>query len=303
MAKYAWPLPGEGVTAEELAIAEIRTALPGVNAYSGQARKDAMLAEIVAALFNGQSVPFPTFSGDLTLPARLLFSSAVGKLVPGATSFSLRNTADNADNLLITDAGAITVRNTVSGITTLTATTLAGTLSTPAQPNVTSLGTLTGLSVSAAPTFGVGGSASVAKPAQVLFQAQGLSTSSTTPVSLTSFSLPANALAVNAQAIRLTLMGGAATQNANISVQFGGTALAATLITAGNGFIAWVHIARTGAATQIYNRSLIQGTAVVSTQGTLAITLSNAALVDVQASVSSGGTLTVDSVLLEYLAQ
>jgi len=303
MAKYAWPLPGEGVTAEELAIAEIRTALPGVNAYSGQARKDAMLAEIVAALFNGQSVPFPTFTGDFTLPARLIFSLAVGKLVPGATSFSLRNTADNADNLLITDAGAITVRSTLSGITTLTATTLAGTLSTPAQPNVTSLGTLTGLTVSAAPTFGVGGAAAVAKPAQVLFQAQGLSTSSTTPVSLTSFSLPANALAVNSQAIRLTLMGGAATQNANISVQFGGSALAATLITAGNGFIAWVHIARTGAATQIYNRSLIQGTSVVSTEGSLAITLSNAALVDVQASVTSGGTLTVDSVLLEYLAQ
>lgn len=44
-------------------------------------------------------------------------------------------------------SGAFVFDNTVSGITTLTATTLAGTLSTAAQPNVTSLGTLTSLVV------------------------------------------------------------------------------------------------------------------------------------------------------------
>ena len=43
--------------------------------------------------------------------------------------------------------GAFTFDNTVSGITTLTATTLAGTLSTAAQASVTSLGTLTGLTM------------------------------------------------------------------------------------------------------------------------------------------------------------
>lgn len=53
---YAWPLPGEGVTAEELLMAEIRAALPGVNTYSGAARRDAILAEIVRAVFNGQSL-------------------------------------------------------------------------------------------------------------------------------------------------------------------------------------------------------------------------------------------------------
>jgi len=56
MPKYSWPLPGEGVTAEELLVAEIRAALGGVSAYSTQARRDAMLAEVVAALYNGQSL-------------------------------------------------------------------------------------------------------------------------------------------------------------------------------------------------------------------------------------------------------
>lgn len=35
---------------------------------------------------------------------------ATSKIVPGATSLSLRNAADNADNLLIADAGDVTVR-------------------------------------------------------------------------------------------------------------------------------------------------------------------------------------------------
>jgi hypothetical protein len=224
MTKYSWPLPGEGVTAEELVMAEISAALPGLRTYSAQARRDAALAEIVASLYNGGGLPAPlivpgavqpdadntagrvlgtaglrwfdvraitgTFSGDLTLAARLLLTAAASKLVPGATSFShrnnadsadnlliadngdvtvrnrlllalavakiiggatslsLRNNADSADNLLVADSGAITVRSTVSGVTTLTATTLAGTLSTPAQPNVTSLGTLSSLQVS-----------------------------------------------------------------------------------------------------------------------------------------------------------
>lgn len=52
-------------------------------------------------------------SGDLTILSafRLLFGAAVSKLVPGATSFSIRNNADSADNLKVTDAGAATVRN------------------------------------------------------------------------------------------------------------------------------------------------------------------------------------------------
>lgn len=104
----------------------------------------------------GQDADFSTtvlVSGDLTAGARLVFTTAVSKIVPGATSQSLRNNADNADNILVADAGAVTFRSTVGGITTLTATTLAGTLSTAAQANVTSLGTLTGLTIAGNLTF------------------------------------------------------------------------------------------------------------------------------------------------------
>ena len=51
-------------------------------------------------------------------------------------------------------SGDVTFTGALSGITTLTATTLAGTLSTAAQPNVTSLGTLTGLTMGGALTMG-----------------------------------------------------------------------------------------------------------------------------------------------------
>src|SRR5712691_3977685 len=48
---------------------------------------------------------------DLQISGRLVFAAAASKIVPGATSISLRNNADTADNLLITDAGNATIRN------------------------------------------------------------------------------------------------------------------------------------------------------------------------------------------------
>jgi hypothetical protein len=84
----------------------------------------------------------------LSISGALTLTAAVSKLVPGATSFSIRNHADAADNLLIADSGAITVRSTISGVTTLTATSFVGAVSTAAQPAITSVGTLTALTVS-----------------------------------------------------------------------------------------------------------------------------------------------------------
>ncbi len=100
-------------------------------------------SQITAGTFGTGSYVIDT---NLT-SAKLILSTAVSLIVPGVTSLSLRNNADDADNLIITNAGAVTFRSTVGGITTLTATTLAGTLSTAAQTNVTSLGTLTALQV------------------------------------------------------------------------------------------------------------------------------------------------------------
>lgn len=77
-------------------------------------------------------------------------------VIPGATSFTFKNNANTQNNMVIADNGDVTFRATVSGITTLTATTLAGTLSTAAQANVTSLGTLTSLTVTGVVTVNTG---------------------------------------------------------------------------------------------------------------------------------------------------
>lgn len=62
----------------------------------------------------------------------------------------------------ITVTGNSTITGTLGGVTTLTATTLAGTLSTAAQPNVTSVGTLTGLTVNGATILDVQGGGAAA---------------------------------------------------------------------------------------------------------------------------------------------
>jgi len=49
------------------------------------------------------------FDNDVTMDAQLVFSAAVTQIIPGATSLSIRNTADSQDNLIITDAGAVTI--------------------------------------------------------------------------------------------------------------------------------------------------------------------------------------------------
>lgn len=55
-------------------------------------------AEVLASAFNG------------TLAAPLTLTPAASKIIPGATSFAIRNHADDADNLIITDAGNATLR-------------------------------------------------------------------------------------------------------------------------------------------------------------------------------------------------
>jgi len=47
--------------------------------------------------------------GDTTLSADVIFSQAISIIKPGATSFAIRNNADARDNLLVVDAGDVTV--------------------------------------------------------------------------------------------------------------------------------------------------------------------------------------------------
>lgn len=50
------------------------------------------------------------FWRKVVLRGPLQFTTAASQVIPGATSISLRNNANSADNLIITDAGAATVR-------------------------------------------------------------------------------------------------------------------------------------------------------------------------------------------------
>lgn len=55
-----------------------------------------------------------SFFGDgASITGTLSLATAVSKIIPGATSLSLRNHADSADNLLIADGGAITTRTSL----------------------------------------------------------------------------------------------------------------------------------------------------------------------------------------------
>lgn len=54
-----------------------------------------------------------TLTPAATLGSTLAFSTAAARILPGATSISLRNNANNADNLIVTDAGLVNLRNKI----------------------------------------------------------------------------------------------------------------------------------------------------------------------------------------------
>lgn len=92
---------------------------------------------------NGGNPTIDVTAGNLAitpavvLASSLTFSTAAGKIIPGATSISLRNNADNADNLIITDAGAVTVRSTLTASGDVV---VVGTLAAPVTQNSQSVG-------------------------------------------------------------------------------------------------------------------------------------------------------------------
>jgi hypothetical protein len=49
-------------------------------------------------------------SGGISLLGDLSILSSVSRIIPGATSFSVRNSTNVVDNLLVTDAGVVTIR-------------------------------------------------------------------------------------------------------------------------------------------------------------------------------------------------
>lgn len=102
-----------------------------------------------------QAAGLTVTTGGITVSAG---TTAVQALT--ATTGVFSSTGQFGGTLTVTTGGIAvtgnsTITGTLGGITTLTATTLAGTLSTAAQPNVTSVGTLTSLSVGAITSTGL----------------------------------------------------------------------------------------------------------------------------------------------------
>lgn len=64
----------------------------------------------------------------MTVSGAITMTATASQIVPGATSWAVRNNADSANNIIITNAGAVTFRSTVGGITTLTATSVVAAL-------------------------------------------------------------------------------------------------------------------------------------------------------------------------------
>ena len=90
-----------------------------------------LTATTLAGTLSTAAQPNVTSLGTLTslaVSGTITMTAGVSKIVPGATSWGVRNTADSADNIIITNAGAVTFRSTIGGITTLTATSLVGAL-------------------------------------------------------------------------------------------------------------------------------------------------------------------------------
>jgi len=83
-----------------------------------------------------------TFAAGIAVTGAITMATSTSQIVPGATSFSVRNTANSADNLLVSDAGAVTVRNGLT-VTAGGATITAGGLTVTAGNVAITAGALT----------------------------------------------------------------------------------------------------------------------------------------------------------------
>jgi hypothetical protein len=152
----------------------------------------------------------------------------------------------------------------------------------------------------------VGTSTTQAKPSQVLFQDLSKTTTSGVDVSLTSFSLPANSLSANGQAVRIIVGGLGPAGGALVNIRFGATTATGTFtLGANDNFWLSILVTRTGAATQVSSSSFTKNVApLAGANATFPIeTLSGAVTIDFRGNVTVGGqTLTYHTVQVEYLA-
>ena len=137
----------------------------------------------------------------------------------------------------------------------------------------------------------------------VIFQDVNKTTTSGAEVSLSSFSVPAGLLAVNGQALRVTLTALSPAGGATVTLKFGAMGLGLTM-GASHAAVFVAILTRTGAATQVMTIGQMELSGSTAGRVTPAETLANAILFDFRGNATVGGqTLTFDSMQIEYLAR
>ena len=124
-----------------------------------------------------------------------------------------------------------------------------------------------------------------------LFRIANLNTTSTSDVSLATFSLPANTLQDDGAQIRIVAVVRAATQNCVFHSKFGATDIGNRTVLLNTAIVLEDVVVRTSVNTQ---RAAAVGAANASVAP--AELLSGAVTLDFRGSVTAGGTLTIDSV-------
>lgn len=136
---------------------------------------------------------------------------------------------------------------------------------------------------------------------KVIAQTGGLNTVATSDTSIASVALQTSQLALNGHAIRVKAQGRQVTQAGSFNIKFGATVLGTVAPAAGESWSYEVVVLRTGPTTQLANGQTVHGTTLALITAAPAETLSNSILLDFRGSVTSGGTLNLDSLIVEYL--
>jgi len=150
--------------------------------------------------------------------------------------------------------------------------------------------------------FQPGTAATSAKASGVLYQNQGLTTTSGSDTSLASYTLKGGTLAANGQQVRITVTGRTLVSAGSANIKFGATAIATGSLSAGS-FTYAIVIARSGSATQFSHAVLVDSAVTATDLYTApAETLASDIVIDFRGNAGALGTLDYDTICVEYLA-
>jgi hypothetical protein len=135
----------------------------------------------------------------------------------------------------------------------------------------------------------------------LLYQNQGLSTVSAVDASVASYTLPANMLSVNGQALRILATGtSSGSTGGNVTVKFGATTLGTFAFTNGQVWRLDSLVTRNTNTVQFNNTLVVVGVTLQHGNTGAAETLSGTVVIDFRGNVSGGGTLSMNAVSVEY---